>query len=334
MRIAIALTTAALAVLTGVTGAGAEVASGTIAGRIYYQDDPGLPIETTVLVIPVDLTQPVPVADAYDRYWFAVRADGSFAVSGLPDGEYFVGFEVPPDSARQLTERLLVRHSPTMLLGFPALRARVQNGRSAEIEVMVRRANLATPPGPLSPPAGPTGSISGRVFVNGVPAAGFGSFPYVPGDTPEPIVLDDVVIDEFAHVDEQGTFAISGLADGEYLLLLGSKERGRTVTASLPVETVQVIVPTRQAPGGEEQTWFAIRVTVAGGQAVTGIEINIFEPTPSPLSAPGLPATGAADGREEGDRALAYLATALAGAVLLVVVGGGAFLLRRARRTG
>lgn len=207
----------------------------------------------------------------------------------------------------------------------------------------------------------PTGSISGRiVFVGPQPEFVVGSaLPYVlillPGDLAQP--FDAIANFSLIHADAEGNFSLTGLVDGDYFI---SPVEGRLLETSTPApESVRII------SGGVQSTLLAVRVTVANGAAVTGIEIVIRLPEPVPpgpgrevgvggsdcplplsppaqLSPPsGLsppndvpflcaPATGAGPGRV-GDTAV-YIAFAVAGLAALLLAGGVALRARGGRR--
>lgn len=125
-----------------------------------------------------------------------------------------------------------------------------------------------------------TGSISGRIVFEGEHRGLLGLF-FVPGDTPQP-VEDQLFLSFLIEVDGEGNFSVSGLADGDYLLVLPP-----WLTAAKPLpESIRVL-----DLFGELRTLPALRVTVAGGEAVTGVEIPIMrlDATPTPLPPPGLP---------------------------------------------
>ena len=126
----------------------------------------------------------------------------------------------------------------------------------------------------------PTGSISGQIVFKGEHRGLLGLF-FVPGDTPQP-VEDQLFLSFLIDVDGEGNFSVSGLADGDYLLVLPP-----WLTAAKPLpESIRVL-----DLFGELRTLPALRVTVAGGEAVTGVEIPIMrlDATPTPLPPPGLP---------------------------------------------
>ena len=126
-----------------------------------------------------------------------------------------------------------------------------------------------------------TGSISGRIVFEGNHRGVLGLL-LVSADDPQPI--DDQRFTElYIEVDGQGNFSVSGLAAGDYFLVLLS---GLTPAEPLP-EGVDFL----DSIFGLIHTLPALRVTVVGGEAVTGIEIPIMrlDATPTPLPPPGLP---------------------------------------------
>ncbi len=146
-------------------------------------------------------------------------------------------------------------------------------------------AHAQEPPAQLSPPAEPaTGSISGRVVCARPCRQALVrlSVIAVPTDTPQP--FDRAVRRENSDVlDIDDSFFFSGLADGDYFVFALPLPYEPLIP--LP-ETVSVL-DTR----GDVQTVPALHVTVASGQAVTGVEIAIVRP---PGSATG---TGSISGR-------------------------------------
>ncbi len=176
-------------------------------------------------------------------------------------------------------------------------------------------------------PTFPTGSISGRIIIEG---PGTFSIPItvLPATVTQPVPYS-VARNYFSSTDLAGNFTVTGLADGEYLIAVGS--RGETFSSSDLTETVTFIdVDTFSLP--------ALRVTVSGGQAVTGIVITLVYPTPPlvvddfgvPLSGvAGLPSTG---GGSSGGGAADYIGAAVAGLAALAFVGGVLWRLRGARR--
>ena len=178
----------------------------------------------------------------------------------------------------------------------------------------------------------PTGSISGRIVIAGQPPVPYDDvFSVVAADTPQPIPNHQL---ELVQFDDQGNFTVSGLGDGDYLLVLppwwgfvdGVVEE---VLLASPVAEITL-------------TLSAIRVTVANGQALVGIQIVVrpAEPPPVandtlPLSPPGqlsppsplspalslgAPTTGAGPGGADG--ATGRIAEGLAVAAALLLAGG------------
>ena len=141
-----------------------------------------------------------------------------------------------------------------------------------------------SPPGQLSPPAepSPTGSISGRiVFVGGHPRFREGGLNFwyavflLPADLSRPLDSYADVEFIFNHLvvaDAEGYFSITGLADGEYFVLALAR-----LDAATPSHETVVIVGASDRLG--------VRVTVADGNAVTGIELVVRvgqSPSPDP----------------------------------------------------
>ena len=183
----------------------------------------------------------------------------------------------------------------------------------------------------------PTGSISARVVIEGQPPVPYDDvFSVVSADTPQPMFSEQLVLVQF---DDQGNFTVSGLGDGDYLLVLPPW------WSFVDAVTEEVLIA---PPDGTDITLAlsAIRVTVANGQAVVGIQIVVrpAEPPPvvfdsPPLSPPGqlspalslgAPTTGAGPGGADGatGRIVAWLAVA----ATLLLAGGVALRARGSRR--
>jgi hypothetical protein len=203
-----------------------------------------------------------------------------------------------------------------------------------------------------------TGSISGRIVFEGFqPDFGAsGTLAYVlillPGDLAQPI--DAISNFSLSVADAEGNFSFTGLVDGDYFI---SPAEGRLLETSTPApESVSII------NWDVQSTLLAVRVTVANGAAVTGIEIIIRLPEPVPsgpdvgvtgsdcpqplsppnglsppsgLSPPGgispvcAPATGTGPGPTAAERTGAYIALAFAGLAALLLAGGVALRARR-----
>jgi hypothetical protein len=193
------------------------------------------------------------------------------------------------------------------------------------------RAQTPTPTETVQPaPTIPTGSIAGRIIVEGQPGLLPMSIMIVPADLPQPITYG-VAYHYFDSTDFSGNFSATALADGEYLIVVGT--RGDTFSSDLTESVTLMDVDTFTLP--------ALRVTVANGEAVTDIVITLVYPTPAPAvdgfgellepSVTALPVTGTgtAAGRTSGTGALNYGAVAFAGGALLL---GALAWRRRAER--
>ncbi|MCH7811805.1 MAG: hypothetical protein IH958_04165 [Chloroflexi bacterium] len=195
----------------------------------------------------------------------------------------------------------------------------------------------------------PTGSISGRiVFVGEQPVY----IPFdlnvpflmfvIPADIEQPLDFNVRVIFLLDHVvaaDEDGNFTATGLEDGDYFIIpTGTLENSRP-----PPETIAV------DEGEGPTTRLVVRVTVAAGQAVSGVELFVVAAASSPepdgdgcrnLSPPnGLspfagicpPTTGGGGTTTSaGGAALAYLGLAVAGLAVAMFAGGLALRARTA----
>ena len=252
--------------------------------------------------------------------------------------------------------RLTIVITAAALLGAATLLS-VAHAQEPTGQPNIDECQALTPPSQLSPPAGlpatGTGSISGQIVVQGPPvtqieletgAAFVFAFFVIPADTPQPMDFR-VLLDHGIYPDVEGNFTVSNLADGDYLIVsLGVAE----VVTPLP-EIVCVVGPSNQIGGLP-----ALRVIVANGQPVTGIEIVVRRPEPVPyctdddlplppsdqLSPPSdvspqcvpdartgpvlAPVAGTGPAHPGGEAP--YIAAGLAGLVALVAMGGGAYL--------
>ncbi len=207
---------------------------------------------------------------------------------------------------------------------------------------LLAAAHAQEPPDQLSPPAGlpATGSISGRILVEGSQRPYQGFRGYVSAEIPQPIPLDQV---RFFEIDDRGNFSISSLAADDYFILLLDWE-----FVEPPGEDVLFPVPEGIGPPGGVFVLPGLRVAVANGQAVAGLEIVVRPPEPipgpsrdgcEPLSPPSqlsppsdispvcAPTTGTGPGRA-GDTA-AYFGLGVAGLAALLLAGGVALRARR-----
>ena len=181
----------------------------------------------------------------------------------------------------------------------------------------------------------PTGSISGRIIFDGDPDELL--LGLYPANIPQPLTFSQE--HEFRTIvfpNDDGTFIFLGLEDGEYLLAIAPW--------MIPVEPLPETVRI-QSDSGAVMTLAAMRITVSGGEAVTGVEIAIVlqrEEPPgnngtSPLSPPnqlsgvGAPGTGVrGPASGSGGAALAYLGLGVAGLALAMFATGLALRVRRA----
>ena len=153
-----------------------------------------------------------------------------------------------------------------------------------------------SPPSQLSPPAEPppagTGSISGRIVLVGEqPACVVGNDNFVcvlfllPANLNQPIDLranNDFILDHITPLGGDVDFSFTGLADGEYFILSLDRAMEDSTPSS---EHVSIILD------GVQFIQHAVRVTVANGQAVTGIEIVIRAPDPASPGPVGRPSS-------------------------------------------
>ncbi len=184
-----------------------------------------------------------------------------------------------------------------------------------------------TTPEPM--PTQPTGSISGRIVVRD--DAG-GRLPaqilVMPATLPQPVPYGEWRL-YLMSTDGEGNFSATGLVDGDYFIVIGPRDL--SATASLR-DRVTLEDPQR----GDTFTLPALRVTVANGESVTGIEIVLVFPTPSLViddfgeaPAAGLPRTGV--GGDTSGSVGAYLGAGVAAAAVLVLASGVAWRVRGGR---
>lgn len=330
MRIVISLALAAALATLGIQFAAAQEGLATISVRVSYQDNPALVYHGGILIVPAGIRQPIPIEKARSLLIDANRESGS-ATSSVPAGDYLVGAtHVNPDWAPSLTEQILVREGTTTV-SYPARRIHVDDGETVAVEIRLLIPKTGVTPQPTA--TLPAGSISGHVMFIGPPQRE--RIWLVPSDTPQPIQWLGEFPTRSADIDSQGNFTFSGVPDGDYLLFPESSHLRPEVSISgnYPVASV-----TRILSGGRPVIGTAFRVTVAGGQAVTGVEITITVPTPQlphgGLSGPsGLPTTGAEGSHDE---SIGYITVVVTASVvaLLALAGGVALRLRRARRAG
>ena len=180
------------------------------------------------------------------------------------------------------------------------------------------------PPVQLSPvqlPGSGTGSISGRIVfqLHPFPSATFRLY-VVPAETPQP--FNASLAGGFSvNTDRQGNFIRDGLKEGDYYVIQGR---------SLVELAVTLPDSVRWVTAGVEITRPALRVTLADGQALSGIEIVIRSIVPipiiddfrQPLSPPAAiaPATGAGPGGA--DDTVGRIVAGLAMAAALLLAGG------------
>ena len=140
----------------------------------------------------------------------------------------------------------------------------------------------AQPPAQLSPPAEPaTGSISGHIVVVGVQPECvvsdinfFCALFLLPANINQPTDLSaysDFIVRHISLPAADVNFSFSGLAGGEYFIF---SWEGTVEGGTLPLENVSIANGT----GASSYTRPALRVTVANGQAVTGIEVVVRAP--------------------------------------------------------
>ncbi len=199
----------------------------------------------------------------------------------------------------------------------------------AQAQTPATTPEATTTPEPIPTFTFPTGSISGRIVVQGQPerTQGF-SLLVVPTSAPQP--LDNFGIFKFTvSTDASGNFTAYELRNGEYLIV--PQVQGASILTSLPDSV------TYQNPETDEiSSMPAFRVTVANGEAVTGIEIVVVFPTPQPIiddfgeaPAAGLPRTGV--GGDTSGSVGAYLGAGVAAAAVLVLASGVAWRVRGGR---
>jgi hypothetical protein len=152
----------------------------------------------------------------------------------------------------------------------------------------------------------------------------------------------EFLVSHLVSADESGNFSVSGLEDGDYIIISTQIIEGGTP----PPESIAVI----ETLDGTVLTRRVVRVTVTNGEAVTGVEIIVRwvqrPPAPqlsppmqvsppsqiSPGGGPSLvtaPITGTGPGPTAAERTGAYAGLAFAGLAALLLAGGVALRARR-----
>ena len=186
----------------------------------------------------------------------------------------------------------------------------------------------------------PTGSISGRVVVEGAPNI-VQSFQLlvVPVGLPQP-VRTPKAFQYVVSTDTDGTFTAYELADGQYLVALFPGREGLEFVTPMP-EALQLDLSRLRSlspPEGQDQATLlslpARRVRVSNGEAVTGVEIVIRLPpvpfVPGPGGAPVLPESGTGVSSAKGF--VSYVALGVGALAVLSVAGGLGLRLLDGRR--
>ena len=184
-------------------------------------------------------------------------------------------------------------------------------------------------PVPIRLPGSGTGSISGRIVFQGHPFPSEQFQVYViPVEILQPFDLG-VLGFHGVSTDRQGNFTASGLKEGDYYVF---PERSLELAVALPDSV-------RWVTGRVESRRPALRVSLADGQAVTGIEIvvrgiqviPVIDDFGRPLSPPVAIAPVTGTGPGGGDRTVGYIAAGLAGLAALLLAGGAALRVRGSR---
>ena len=163
------------------------------------------------------------------------------------------------------------------------------------------------------------GSISGRILMNGVVDRNNSyAILVLPADISQPVDTAQVLSD---LIDVGGEFTVSGVDDGEYLVVLASTHIDPAVpeeTVRFSNETVLPMVPA--AP--RKFTRAAVRVTIENGRADRDVVFELESPFAQDKStaAAELPATGLRP--PIGRSPAPYLPTALSALGLLAFVTG------------
>jgi hypothetical protein len=195
---------------------------------------------------------------------------------------------------------------------------------------------------PTAQAQGPTGSISGRVFDETRPNWSF-SYPVwvMPAGVPMPLKGTLEMIQYTVISDTSGNFTAGGLADGDYLIGIGNRSGIERILTPMP-ETFSFT----GVLDSQLYTVPAMRVTIANGEALEGIDILIRlvpiqqlpdgQPTATPTAtatAPqvtDLPSTG--QGAYPGSRETRFLFTAAMLAAVGSVVLAGSTVARHVRK--
>jgi hypothetical protein len=179
------------------------------------------------------------------------------------------------------------------------------------------------------------GSISGRVIATqeGRPVDLFGNSLFVaPAGIPQPYVGGSIA-DSLTPLDRNGNFHEAGLPAGDYYIFPDRALAGRGTFEGLP-DTVTI----RFSELEPVETFPALRVSLAAGEDLTGIQIFLEIPAQCfgelcPLSFPLSPVRSpdSGSGSDSGDAA--YLGAAIAGAAVVLLGGGIAMRVQQRRRS-
>jgi hypothetical protein len=151
----------------------------------------------------------------------------------------------------------------------------------------------------------------------------------VPASLPQPIGIEELIqLPSFQEdVNDDGTFLISGLSAGDYLIVPFAFQ---AILTPLP-ETVSFELPTGSFTKG------ALPVSVLDGEAVAGVAF-VVAAEPPPLSSPGFPTAADGDevlppsaGSRSGADSAGYLGIGIA-LLAAALLGGGIAMLASRRR--
>jgi len=268
----------------------------TVAGTITTADGSVLP-PMTVVVMPAEPATPEDVS-RFRR----IEADGGrFEVAGLPAGEYRLAFADTASLSAWPAPELLaeLRRASMPLPPVPVERLtfdltvtsgagirRVTGARVAASTMVARRSGPGArgrqPVMPPPPPPAGTSGISGRVIIDGEPARGVrvAALRWIArSGAREPVPSRGSVL-----TSDDGTFEVTGLRAGEYLVAAFADRTGREAMLGNPVIALP---PAVTRPDGSREAFTttfypglttaedAGVIRLADGRTVRGIELRM-----------------------------------------------------------
>jgi hypothetical protein len=185
---------------------------------------------------------------------------------------------------------------------------------------------------------GASGGVTGKITLeDGSPASSY-SVLVISADTPQPASFADIE-EQLTLTDTEGSFSVSGLADGDYLVVpwVSVDE----LINPLP-ETFGLALEGEESVADEVMLFAAQRVTVSGGATASDLEFAVrtltlegdimttLEGTDTTSHA-GAPVTPAASSGESDWMSTGVIAAIVGAAALAMAAAGGCALRARLR---